>query len=363
MRMSFLRMWAVCAMVIALSGCFFFKKEEKRRQEAIQALKKMESEEKTLKEKASSVEAVHVSKGELAEGVVARVNDEVILLSDVERSLDEILQATRRSRSSLSPREMRQARKVALKRLIARKLLEQEAQRRNYQVTEKEVDEAFERYLKRRGITKEQLYVELAAKKETVSQFKERIRRELLVFKLTQGDIRRHLHVTEEECRRYYDEHKEDYGKPGRVRIQQIVLITKGDDPGEIQRKRQFLEEIRKRLLNGEDFGEMARRYSQGPLARKGGDLGFFKRGELLPELDEAAFSLTQGQVSQVIQTSVGLHLLRVMEKEPDQLIPFEEVKEKIRRRLIEEQFQKELQQLINSLMKTAFIQISEELR
>jgi parvulin-like peptidyl-prolyl isomerase len=110
------------------------------------------------------------------------------------------------------------------------------------------------------------------------------------------------------------------------------------------------------RLESGDDFGELARNFSQGPNSDKGGDCGYFKAGELLEELDRAAFSLPIGEVSPVIKTSVGYHLIKVTERGEGEAKSIDSVRDEIRQILSRELFQTELKKWVDSLKETAYI-------
>lgn len=334
----------------------------KKAQQARESLERMDREQQalTLKGAGSRPEGpAGKASPQRADGIVARVNEEVILLSELEEAAAEVLQRIRTQvPADQVGRHLQEARRMVLDRLIEKKLLEQEAERRKVRVSDEELESAISQYLRQRGLSKDQLYVQLARERIPVDRFKEKIRRELMVHRMIEREIASHIHVSDQQCREYYERNRGDQAGPGTVRIQQIVLLTRGDRPRDKQEKRQLMEEIRSRILKGEDFDKLARKYSQGPNPEQGGDCGYFKEGELLEDLDRVAFSLNVGEVSQVIETSVGLHLLRVMEKGAGSAKPFEEVKEEIRSRLMETAYQEEVKKKLESLRQSAYIDV-----
>lgn len=344
---------------LLIASCSHKAKKSRDVQAAIERMDR-EHQQQHLKQKEGQSESLTSKEwGRPADGIVARVNEEVIFYSDVDEAVREILQMMGAgSPDSIGPRQLQEAKKAALERLIQKRLLAQEAVRRRISASDKEVEAAIDRYLGQKGVSREQYYIELARSRIPLEQFKDRMRRELIVYKMIQREIAGHIHVSEQQIREYYEARRKDYVKPGRVRIQQIVLFTRGDLPQDKRQKRGQINDIREKILAGDDFGQMARDFSQGPNAEKGGDCGFFEEGELLKELDQAAFSLKEGEVSPVIQTSVGYHLLKVLEVEAGEVKPIEAVEEEIKDRLANELYQKEIQKLVEGLKESAHIDI-----
>jgi peptidyl-prolyl cis-trans isomerase C len=139
--------------------------------------------------------------------------------------------------------------------------------------------------------------------------------------------------VTEEDARRYYEEHRSRFVEPEKARVANILIQAKPDDPApkrEAARKR--AEEARRRALDGEDFARLAQEYSQHPTAARGGDLGFIPKGAptIFPQFEEVVFSTPVGQVSEVFETPFGFNVLKVLEKKPAEQLPFEKVRAEV---------------------------------
>lgn len=357
----FLKVALTFLIALCTAACGSKAKQAKETQEK---LAKWELEHRTQMMKTEGPSSTSTSPGEIAESVVARVNNEVIFFSDLELAGREIFEQIR---SQLPPEqaeaEVREARKKVLDRLIDKALLEQEAERLKVQVSDEEVESTFENLLKNRGITKERFYVELARQKVTPEKLKQKLKKELMVARMLEILIRSHIHVTDRECEEFYRSNYANYasGQPpptDAIRLQQIILLVKGHSEKEKAEKKKLMEEIRARILKGEDFGKLAKKYTQGPNPEGGGDCGFFRPGELLPELDRVAFSLKPGEVSEVIETKLGYHLLRVMDKEESTVRIPDSVKAEIRAQLEERRFQQELQRFLQDLKRNAFIEI-----
>lgn len=144
--------------------------------------------------------------------------------------------------------------------------------------------------------------------------------------------LRADVKVTDDDLRQYYDQHKNEYTLPERVKAQHILFKTQGKSPEEIQKikeKAQMVLALAK--TPGQDFGALAKQYSEDTTAKSGGDLGDFGRGQMVPEFDKAAFSMGVGAISDLVQTQFGFHIIKVNEHRQARERPFEEMKEAIR--------------------------------
>ncbi len=136
----------------------------------------------------------------------------------------------------------------------------------------------------------------------------------------------------------YYNNHIDEYSTPEELHLRHILLrlLPDADDDAR-QEKRTALEGLKERIEKGENFAALAKTFSEDPSRDKGGDLGYIKRGELLPEVEKAAFALKPGKISDIVSSSYGLHLLKVDDYREAKVDPLEEVKEKIKDKLTQE--------------------------
>src|SRR5215813_5789314 len=143
--------------------------------------------------------------------------------------------------------------------------------------------------------------------------------------------LRSEVKVTDDELRQYYDQHKDEYTLPERVKAQHILFKTQGKTPEEIEKIKEKARGVLDRVKKGEDFGSLAKQFSEDSTASAGGDLGDFGRGQMVPEFEKAAFSLGVGAISDLVQTQFGIHIIKVNSKQQRRERPFEELKEAIR--------------------------------
>jgi len=143
--------------------------------------------------------------------------------------------------------------------------------------------------------------------------------------------LRADIKITDDELRQYYDQHKNEYTLPQRVKAQHILFKTQGKTPEEIAKIKEKAQGVLERAKKGEDFGSLAKQYSEDATASSGGDLGDFGHGQMVPEFEKAAFSLGVGAISDLVQTQFGFHIIKVNGKQDARERPFEEMKEAIR--------------------------------
>jgi peptidyl-prolyl cis-trans isomerase SurA len=165
--------------------------------------------------------------------------------------------------------------------------------------------------------------------------------------------------VSDEDLRNYYQTHAREFAAEEQVRIRHLFLaFPSGAGASEEAKVKAEGEKILARLAAGEDFAEVARQRSDGPGKAEGGDLGFVKKGALKAELDKAAFALAAGQVSGLVRTPSGYHILKAEDRRTGGAKPFDEVKEAIRDRLTSEQLETYRAQYVAELRKDAVIDV-----
>jgi parvulin-like peptidyl-prolyl isomerase len=229
--------------------------------------------------------------------------------------------------------------------LLRKRLITQEIERRRITIPQTDIDDRteieFERILRQNNLTEEQAQEILKRQGRTLESFKKELRQAVELH--LQTERLRDLVVgpiepTDQELSAYLEEHREDYDTPEEVHARHILIrVPEGASEAEIAQAKKQLEDIKKELENGADFAELAKRYSQDPgSAPNGGDLGFFRRGQMFKEFEDAAFSLEPGQVSDPVRTQFGFHLIKVEEKKPAQHPELAQIRERVLKDYIE---------------------------
>ncbi len=251
--------------------------------------------------------------------IVAVVNTEVIALSELEEEVAEVkLQARKRFSGAELDQRLRQIDYMGLNRMIERKLQLQIAKRRGIKISDEEVQDAVVR-LRRVG----------EAPDEKDPKEMALIKDQLTAMRLVNQLVRSGLIVDDDEVLRFYQQHRDRFMLPPEVRISQILIAL---EPGsEMLAVREKAQQVFALLKKGERFEELAARYSDGPEGRRGGNLGYIRPGDMLPQIQKAIERMEKGATTDPIASPVGMHIIRVDDRKPPQFRPYEEVKEDLR--------------------------------
>lgn len=299
------------------------------------------------------------SSGTVVDRIVAVINQDIITLSEVEKAAS-LLKEEINAEDRLERQEQVQKvfRKV-LDSLIEEKLLDQEAKKTGIKVTGKEVEEAIDQIKRRNGVNQEGLEKALANEGFSFEAFKKQIEKRLQRMKLLQWATNLEQKIGEKELRNYYQRNIDRYRTDESYRPSHILFaIPKEATPQEVLEIRKKCQKVLEKIKRGEDFGEMALIYSEDVSHTDRGDLGFIKRGELLPAFEKEALRLQVGEVSGIIQTSFGFHLIKLLDRKGGNPSPFEEVKERVQAEYYEAESEKAFKQFLSTLKERAVIEI-----
>lgn len=304
--------------------------------------------------------ALSLASGEVLDRVAATVNGDVVTLSDLEeRAGPEWARVER-----MDPGPARdEARRTALKRsfdaLLAEKLLAKQAEVLQLEVTDAQVDAAIADIKTRNHFDDAQFDRALADQGLDRAAFRGQVRRELETYQVLQYKVRGRVKLNDVDVRNYYQTHPQEFGGEEELKVRHIFLPLAENAPrSEEEKARAQGDRVLQRLRTGEDFEKVAREVSKGPSAAEGGDIGWLRRGTIQKQLEDAAFVLKDGQISQLVRAGPGLHILKVEARRSTGGKSFEEAKEEIRTRLYEEQVGSYRQAYIEELKKGALIEV-----
>jgi peptidyl-prolyl cis-trans isomerase SurA len=291
--------------------------------------------------------------------IVAVVNQEIITLSEVEKWIGP-LQGEVQAEDRLKRREqVHEVCRKVLDKLIEEKLVDQEVKRAGVKVTSKEVEGALEEIKRRNTTTQEDLEMALAKEGLTPEAFKKQIEKRLQRMKLVNWAVKVESKAGEKELKDFYQKNIDRYRINESYRPSHIFfIIPKEATPEEIREIRKKCQKVLEKIKGGEDFGEMALLFSEDPSSKDRGDLGYFKKGELLPALEKEALRLQVGGMSGIIRTDFGFHLIKLLDRKGGRPPSFEEIKEKVEADYYENEREKSFQQFLNTLKEKSVIEI-----
>jgi peptidyl-prolyl cis-trans isomerase SurA len=282
----------------------------------------------------------------MADRIVAVVNTEVITLSELKAEVEpEEERLQEQFRGAELQQRLYKLEYAALTRMIERKLQVQTDAAKGAEATDADVQQAIKEIQRQNQKFDENDPVQ-----------KQALRDQLTLMRFVEREIRGNVMVSEPELRKYYDTHQARFSLPEEYRMSQILFLQRSSEDAAEFRAR--AEEVYEKLKNGEDFADLAFKYSAGAEASRRGNLGFVRQGELLPEIERAVAGLQAGQFTRPIETPQGLHIIRHDEKKPPQFRPFAEVKTEIQG-LIRQQKSEDMYQVwLGSLKNKAYIEI-----
>ena len=289
----------------------------------------------------------HQAEALLADRIAAVVNLELILLSDIQERL--LPEQKKDSGAVLN----------ALNQLIDQKLQVQAARKRGISVSENEIHQAIEETRLRNGLTNDEAFKRSLQKETlTLEKISEEIKTQLLLKKLFQREVLPDVLIKDEELKPYYQKHPEFYKIPEERKMTQILFKYPQDaHPADKEKIRGEADFIFGKLQEGKSIEQVIEENRETSQNFVRSELGSFKKGELLPALDEAAYSLEPERWSKPIETESGIHLLRVDQKS-SAIRPFEEVSQEIKERLFQERSESAMREWMVNLRKSATIEL-----
>ncbi len=312
---------------------------------------------------------------------IAVVNGSVIRKNKFDSELKQFRQ--RAKGQKVSEAQIGEIKKKILEKLIDNELLYQESQNKGIKVNEEKVSMRLASVKQKFPSPTE---FEKALKEMNVSEsdIKSKIERGIAIQELIDSQVTDKIVVSEEETKEFYDSHKEFFKEPEQVKASHILIMTsdpkgsakkagakkagakkadakkadaKKDEEKKKAEAKKKIEMIQKKVKKDEDFAALAKEFSECPSSNNGGDLGFFKRGQMVKPFEDVAFALKPNEISDIVETRFGYHLIKVTEKKTEKITVYDDAKEKISKHLKQEKTQAKVKEYIESIRKSAKIE------
>lgn len=288
--------------------------------------------------------------------LAAKVNGVGIKNATLEAAIANFIENQKMLGISVKEEDKVALRKNILEELISAELLYQESKKAGLGDLREKVEQQFENIKKGFG-SEEEFKKILDDRGISQKDLKEDIKRGVYISEFLDKKIYASIVVTEEEKKKEYEKNKDRLSVPEQIKASHI-LIRVGRDASDADRKkaRAKIDELRKRAISGEDFAKLARENSEDGSASRGGDLGYFRKGDMVEPFEDAAFSLKEGQISNVVETQFGYHIIRLVDRQAARRLSYEEVEDGLERFLLSQHRREELDKFVNDLKKTAKI-------
>ena len=309
------------------------------------------------------VPAPNPSSGKVVEEIIARVNNEIITRSEYERArASAVDDAKQECQSRCTPEQLKadteERQKNTLRDLIDQSLLVQRGKDMGISVEPEVIKQLDQIRLQNNLDSMEALEKAVSSQGMNWEDFKNNIRNSILTKRVISSEVGSHINIGEDEVEKYYNEHKQEFVRPEQVALRSIEVSTQGKTEAEIADLKKKAETALKRVKDGEDFGEIAKRYSDGSTAKQGGYLGVYKHGELSKELEDVVFKMKKNDLTDVMETKQGFLVLQVLEHYDEGEQSLAKVKNEIMDNLYSERMQPALREYLKTLREQSYVVI-----
>jgi peptidyl-prolyl cis-trans isomerase SurA len=297
------------------------------------------------------------------EEIIARVNNEIITRSELDKARAATEEeAKQECQGKCTPEQLRidieDREKNTLRELIDQSLLVQRGKDMGVNV-EPEVIKKLDQLRQQNKIdSMEDLEKAVSAQGSNWEDFKNNIRNGILTQRVIGSEVGSHITIGKEEIAKYYNEHKKEFVRPEQVALREIEVSTEGKKDTELPDLKKKAETALKRVKDGEDFGEIAKRFSDSSTAKQGGFLGVYKRGELSKELEDIVFKMKKNDLTDVMDTKQGYLVLQVLERYEEGEQPLAKVENEIMDHLYSERMEPAMRQYLKTLREQSYVVI-----
>jgi peptidyl-prolyl cis-trans isomerase SurA len=302
------------------------------------------------------------AKGAVIEEIVARVNNGAITLSDIQKAEqsmhEEIAHDCQGCPSEKVDEIYKEKQKDLLRDLIDQALLVERAKDMGLSV-ETEVIKRLDEIRKQNNLgSMEEFEKAVESQGMGWEDFKAQIRNSLLTQEVIRREVGSHISIPSEDVKKYYEQHQKEFIRPEQVVLAEIFLSTEGKSPEEMASVEKKADDLRNRVVKGEDFNEIAKHFSEGSTAKDGGVLGTFEHGQLSKQLEDVVFKMDKGQMTDVIQTKTGFEVLRVEAHFQAGLQPLDKVENEIMNRIYGQKMQPTMREYLGQLREQSYVMV-----
>jgi peptidyl-prolyl cis-trans isomerase C len=292
-------------------------------------------------------------------GLAAKVNGIGITRARLEATFNAYLQEQGINVGAIrDPNQYKQLKRQTLDLLISQELLWQTAKKAGFVATPEQVEQVLAQ-VRKRSESGEAFSQEIKKGGFTEESYRENLKQELSVKRWLQETIAKNISVSEEEIHNFYVNNPHWFTQPEKINARHILIkVPPGADKAMVAAARKKIEEILAEAKKGSDFAELAQKYSEGPSAPKGGELGFLPRGRLVKSFEEAAFALESGEISDVVRTHYGFHIIKLEARQSRRVIPEQEAANSIRDHLSSSKIREAVQERVQTLRTEGSVEI-----
>lgn len=297
---------------------------------------------------------------EVIDRIVARINNDIVTFYELKQAATPFMLQNGIEPSALEdPEQRKQIYDKALEDLVERKLLLQEAEKLDLSVSDEQVDQWLAYTRQQQNMSEEQFRDMIKQYGMSYDAYRNMIRQNLLKLRLVKVKVGSQVSVSDEEVNQLYEKRFGSSGAQSKyIEVRHILVRPADDSDAALAKAREQAQAAKQAVEGGTDFAEAAKKYSEGPSAEQGGYLGTFSQGDLDPEFEQAAFALDKGELSDVVRTQFGFHVIKVDDVEYREDGAAEERKAQLRAELQQKAVERQLQAYVQNLRARSLVQV-----
>jgi peptidyl-prolyl cis-trans isomerase SurA len=291
--------------------------------------------------------------------VVAIVNNQVITLHELNRTIKELTGYSAEDLRKRNEAQFMDARKQILTQLIDERIADEKIKELKINISERHVDATVEKIKRDNQMTQEDFLGRLQSDGLTYEKYRERIKSQIQRAELIEHEVKSKIIISEADIARYYEENEPSFETGGKVRLAGVFLARKNpNDPSEMDGLMKRGEEILSKLKAGADFTEMVRTFSDGPGADEGGDLGTFQWNQLDAEAKRHLEGIPEGGFSDLIVRQNGVQIIKIVEKQEGNKRSLKDVRDAIYEILYRQEVDKRYEEWIMGLRESSYTKV-----
>ncbi len=299
-----------------------------------------------------------ISAAQVIDRIVAKVNDDIITFSELQKlvySLAKVNTANEREKRRI----FNEDKKKVLNKIIEQKLQLHYAKLNGLEATKNDIDNAIEDIKTNNNFSDEVFEATLEHEGLTLEKYRASLKQQITFSKVLNAKVRSRIKVNEKEVESYYSKNKKKFLKPAEIKAYHIIFVVnnKEDKVKTTKQKKKALH-VLKLARKSDNFEDLAKTYSEGPSKDVGGDLGWVKKGTMIPSFEKAAFSLRKGEISGLVKTDYGYHIIKVVDRRESKNRTLYEARDEIMEILSKNKYDDKYNKWMVELKKDAFIEV-----